>query len=124
VTTTIDHPTEFSAKLFGFADRGDINGYLTMLADDIRLRFANAPVARGKEAVREALTQLMSTITGMRHKVINEWRVGDRVIHQLEVTYTRLDGSQVTIPGATIYRLSGDLISEYQTYIDLDPLFA
>jgi hypothetical protein len=59
----------------------------------------------------------------MRHKVLNEWRVGDRIIHQLAVTYTRLDSSQVTIPGATIYRLSGGLISEYQTYIDLDPLF-
>ena len=42
-TPTVDHPTEFSAKLFGYADSGDVDGFLTVVADDIRLRFGNAP---------------------------------------------------------------------------------
>lgn len=37
VTATVDHPTEFSARLFGFADAGDVDGFLRQLADDIRL---------------------------------------------------------------------------------------
>jgi len=122
-TKSIDHPTEFSAKLFGFADEMDVDGYLTMLTDDIRFRFANEPVARGKDAVREVLTQLTSAVSGIRHTVLDEWRVGDHIIHKLQVTYTRRDGSQVRVPAATIYRLSGDQIGEYQTYVDLDPVF-
>lgn len=58
----------------------------------------------------------------MRHTVLNEWRVDDTIIHELVVTYTRHDGSQVAIPATTIYRLTGDLVSEYQIYIDLAPL--
>ena len=40
------------------------------------------------------------------------------------MTYTRKDGSTVTVPVTTIYRGPGDLIDDYRIYIDLAPLFA
>ncbi|MEB3980117.1 nuclear transport factor 2 family protein [Mycobacterium sp. 663a-19] len=122
--TTTDHPTEFSAELFGYADSFDVDGYLSMMSDDVHLRFGNGPVASGKDAVREQLSHLMGVLTGMRHRVINEWRIDDTVIHQLEVTYVRRDGNAVTIPAVTIYRLIGRLISEFHNYADLAPLSA
>jgi len=41
-----------------------------------------------------------------------------------EVTYTRHDGSRVTLPFANVFRLRDDLISEYLIYADLAPLYA
>jgi|SRR3954447_24912585 ketosteroid isomerase-like protein len=123
MATVVDHPTEFSSKLYGFADSMDIDGYLTMFTDDARLRFGNAPLTRGKEAIRDVLTQLSWAIVGVRHKVVDEWRFGDQIIHKLELTYIRRDGSQVRIPAVAIYRLSGNLIREHQSYLDLDPVF-
>ncbi len=40
------------------------------------------------------------------------------------VTYTRLDGSQVTIPFVNVFYLRGDKIARYLIYIDNGPLFA
>ncbi len=39
-------------------------------------------------------------------------------------TYTRLDGSQVTIPFVNVFYLQGDKIARYLIYIDNGPLFA
>ncbi|WP_063043385.1 nuclear transport factor 2 family protein [Nocardia pseudovaccinii] len=121
--TTVDHPTEFSAELFGYADSMDTDGYLGMMSDDIRMRFGNAPSAKGKDAAREQLNHLKSMIARMRHRVINEWRVDDTIIHQLDVTYVRRDGKEVTVPAVSIYRFSNELIVDLQNYADLAPLF-
>jgi len=41
-----------------------------------------------------------------------------------EVTYTRRDGTKVTVPFANVFELRGPLISIYRIYIDNSPLFA
>ena len=45
-------------------------------------------------------------------------------IVESNVTYTRKDGSRVTVPVVTIYREDGDVIADYRVFIDLAPLFA
>ena len=41
-----------------------------------------------------------------------------------EVTYTRHDGSQITLPFCNIFEIDGDKIEVYRIYIDMAPLFA
>ncbi len=55
---------------------------------------------------------------------MGRWESQDGTVAEAEVTYTRKDGSTVTVPVTTIYRGSGDLIEDYRIYIDLAPLFA
>jgi hypothetical protein len=40
------------------------------------------------------------------------------------VTYTRLDGSTLTVPFANVFVLKGAEIQSYRIYIDNSPLFA
>ena len=44
---------------------------------------------------------------------------------EANVTYTRDDDREVTVPVVTIYRTNAnDLIADYRVYIDLAPVFA
>ena len=63
-------------------------------------------------------------IDGVAHTPLGRWESQDGTVAEAEVTYTRKDGSTVTVPVTTIYRGSGDLIEDYRIYIDLAPLFA
>ncbi len=60
----------------------------------------------------------------MSHTVVEVFEAGEATIAESNVTYTRKDGSTVTVPVVTIYRSGGDLIDDYRVYIDLAPLFA
>jgi hypothetical protein len=43
---------------------------------------------------------------------------------EAHVTYTRKDGSGVTVPVVTIYRAPAGPIDDYRIFIDLAPLLA
>ena len=41
-----------------------------------------------------------------------------------EVTYTRLDGTEITLPFADVFEYSGQRIRHYKIYMDINPLYA
>ena len=45
------------------------------------------------------------------------------VICEGETTYTRHDGTQITLPFANVFELEGELISTYKIYADIGPLY-
>jgi hypothetical protein len=46
------------------------------------------------------------------------------VIAEFDVHYSRLDRGKVTLPCSNVFRLRGDLIAEFRTYIDATPVYA
>ena len=49
---------------------------------------------------------------------------GDTVIAQIDVEYRRHDGKTVTVPNADILVYEGDLVRDWQIYIDVTPVYA
>ncbi len=87
-------------------------------------QFGNwAPVA-GKPAVREALRRFFASIGGLSHEFTGEWRDTNTVVLEGNVTYTRLNGTTVTVPAATVYELDGELASQVRIYVDVGPALA
>ena len=78
----------------------------------------------GLEAVRDAVTGFIASIAGMTHHILNIYEAGDTVIAQIDVEYRRKDGKIVTVPNADILRYDGELVRDWQIYIDLAPVFA
>jgi ketosteroid isomerase-like protein len=112
------------AKLFADIDSFDPDKFVAHLTPDVVFRFGNADPAIGREAVREAVAGFFSTIDGLTHHIRNSWDVGDTTIVQIDVEYLRKDGKSVTVPNADILVYDGDLVRDWQIYIDLAPLFA
>ena len=110
--------------LFADIDSMDPDRFAAHLAEDAVMRFGNAEPVRGRDAIRETWAGFCATIAGVEHEIVEEWRPGTATIVESGVTYTRTDGSRVTVPVVTIYREDGDLIADYRVFLDLAPLFA
>jgi ketosteroid isomerase-like protein len=115
---------EIGAAMFKVSDAMDVDGWVDYQAEDVHFRFGNAEPINGREAVREAIKQFFGMIKGIRHTIIQDWEIEDRVIQQLEVTYTRLDSKEVTVPATNILRFRDGQITEYLIYVDQAPLWA
>ena len=102
---------------------GQPDRFAAHLAEDVRFRFGNAEPVHGREAVRDVWAGFCQTVDGVRHEPVEQWESGAATIAESDVTYTRKDGTTVTVPVVTIYRSEDGLIQDYRVFIDLAPLF-
>ena len=112
------------APVFADIDAMDADKFIAHLTPDVRFRFANADPALGRAAVKQGVEGFWTTIDGLTHHVINSYEVGDTVIVQIDVEYRRKDGKSVTVPNCDVLTFDGDLVRDWQIYIDLAPVFA
>jgi ketosteroid isomerase-like protein len=112
------------ARIFADIDAFDPDKFVTHLTPEARFRFANADPVTGRAAVKEAIAGFFTTIDGLTHHVRNVWEFGDTVIVQIDVEYRRKDGKTVTVPNADVLIYDGDLVRDWQIYIDVAPVFA
>jgi ketosteroid isomerase-like protein len=110
--------------IFADIDSLDPDRFIAHLTEDVVFRFGNAEPIVGRAAVREAVAGFFSTIDGLTHHILNVWDVADTTLVQIDVEYRRKDGKTVTVPNADILIYEGDLVGNWQIYIDLAPVFA
>jgi ketosteroid isomerase-like protein len=112
------------AAIFADIDAFDPDKFVAHLTPDATFRFANADPVTGRAAVKEAVAGFFSSIAGLTHHILNVYEVGDIAIAQIDVEYRRLDGKSVTVPNADILVFDGDLVRDWQIYIDVTPVYA
>lgn len=110
--------------LFAAIDACDGERFVSYLTPGAEFRYGSAPAVAGREAIRAAVDGFFSTIAGLSHTLGVTVADGDVLVCEGEVTYTRHDGSKVTLPFANVLRLEDDLFSSYRIYIDIGPLYA
>ncbi len=112
------------AELFRAIDGRDATAFAAFIADDGDFRFGNAPPVVGRAAVRDAVAGFFGAIGGCSHRMLRTWHSPGAAACEGEVTYTRLDGSKLTVPFANVFVLRGAEIASYRIYIDNGPLFS
>jgi ketosteroid isomerase-like protein len=120
----IREDNDWIRQLFECVDAKDVDGFLEFLADDVKFRFGNAPAVTGKDSVQKSIESFFASIEGLSHRILETWVHPETVICNGEVTYTRIDSSQVTIPFANILRMEGECIKDYLIYIDITSLYS
>lgn len=110
-------------RLFAAIDRMDAKAFSTFLADDVEFVFGNQPSILGREQATAAVDGFFVTLAGLRHRLIAHWQVDQVLVCRGEVTYTRKDGRQLTVPFANIITLADRLAREYRIYADVSPLY-
>jgi ketosteroid isomerase-like protein len=109
--------------LFNRIDAKDLSGFLAFLTPDAEFRFANNPSAHGHEAIRAAVGGFFGAIGGSRHRFIRAWEDRDSAVCEGEVTYTRHDGSTLTVPFVNVFYMQGGKVARYLIFIDNSALF-
>src|SRR6266508_4210704 len=102
--------------VFADIDAFDPDAFVTHLTPDVVFRFGNADPVTGRDAVREA-------VAGFTHHIRNVWEFGDTTVVQIDVEYRRKDGKSVTVPNADILAFDGELVRDWQIYIDVAPVY-
>ena len=111
-------------ELFAVIDAKDVDGLLRFLTDDAEFRFGSSPASHGHAEIGAGVAGFFSMIGGCRHRALRTWEDDDSAVCQGEVTYTRLDGSTVTLPFVNVFEFRSGKVARYLIYNDLGPLFA
>ena len=111
-------------KLFVSIDAMDTEGFLGFVAPDAEFRFGSAPAVRGHDGIGAAVGGFFASIAALSHDLQRIVAQGDTVVCEGEVTYTRHDGSTITLPFCNVFETNDGLITLYRIYIDAAPLYA
>ncbi len=112
-------------------DHKDAAGFAAAFAPDGWVQFGNWPRTTGREAITAAIAHFFDGFRSLAHKSVGCWLDAGTLVLEAEVTYVRHDGGTVTVPAATIFRLSAEpseegtpQAKECRIYVDLTPLYA
>lgn len=128
-TATMQKPDvgadDWVAAFFQDADLMDIDRLGAWFADNIDLRFGNNPTITDKDTAVDVMGRFYQTVAGMKHTreaIVGE---GANRAQQAIVTYSTMDGRDVSIPVSTyLRRTEAGLIDRLWIYIDMTPLYA
>lgn len=130
---TGDRHRDLACAFFAAVDR--MNGSFTsFFVPDVRVCFANADPVIGRAAAWRCFAEFIDGLracglTDLRHDIVNVWTADGVVISELEVSYAFGPDRSVTVPAATVWRLSGrsdgeGVIVDYRVFVDHGPVHA
>ena len=119
-----DNVGAWMSALLAAVDAGDTPRFLSFLTDDATFRFANHPAAVGSAEVGAAVSAFLGSIGGVRHEIDHAWALAGHAVCQGVVSYTRMDGSTLTVPFANVFALHDGRIRDYRIYVDASALYA
>ena len=110
--------------LFATIDEQNVDRFVHFLTDDAIFRFGSAAPVEGQAEIREAVDGFFATIAGSKHVLGTMLADNGTLVCEGEVTYTRHDDSEITLPFVNVFEFEGELISHYKIYADSGPLYA
>ena len=110
-------------NLFKAIDAFDTKTFVSYLDEEANFRFGNMPVVKGKNAIFEFVAGFFQAIRAIRHTDLEIWELEGIRFVNATVTYTRLDGSTLTVNFSNTFRLKGSKIKDYLIFIDNSELF-
>lgn len=116
---------QFFNDLLDEVDAERAIGFALNFTEDGAFTWGNFPTLIGRTAITEFTQSFFSQISSVKHQLDNYWRQGDQhAMTNGRVTFTRLDGSEVTVSFATVslFTPDGTLLADYQVYLDSSPL--
>lgn len=105
------------------AGTSSLDEYLGFFNDDCVYKVANQPAVHGKDALGHAAAGFRSRVKRVEHRILSLWCLEDRVVCELEASYTRQDDQVVSIPCLDIFTIRQGLIGSLQIFADLSPVF-
>jgi ketosteroid isomerase-like protein len=109
-------------EVYDAVDGKDVTVVDRLFSEDISLKFNYHPAAVGRDAVREAMKYFWSTVGSTKHTFHTVVEQGDTAALEATCTYTRLDGTVVSLPVVTVIDRRDGLVAAQRIYIDMAPL--
>ena len=99
--------------LFAAIDGKDTPQFLSYLSQDAEFRFGNGPSALGTKTWARPCQASSARFQPASTSGCTTWEGPDSAVAEGTVTYTRLDGSTITLPFVDVFHFRGDRIGRY-----------
>lgn len=110
-------------QILSSIDSMDSTKFAPLLSEDSEFKFGNFPPVVGKADIAKTQDEFNKNISGMKHEVKQVWRDDSSIVAEMNVTYTRLDGTKVTLPVTDVFQIKDNKITGTYIYMDIAPLF-
>jgi hypothetical protein len=110
-------------QLFKAIDAKDSRAFLSFLAPSCVFRFGNMAPAEGKQNIEMSVNYFFDSIESLVHEIFDVWDIPQGIVCHGRVSYTRKDGSVLTIPFANILKGDEQNITEYLIFADTSKLY-
>lgn len=112
---------EIMQALIAAWTKGDIDGALSHMSDDIVWHYAVAvaPPLKGKVKARKFLEGFKARITEVNWRIFDFAEQGDRLFVEGVDEFRSTDGHVVATPYAGVLEFRGDLICAWRDYVDV-----
>jgi ketosteroid isomerase-like protein len=125
-TATATHDaTAWVKDLFALVDAADSDALVERMAPDGVMRFGNADPVAGRASILAGSRAFHASLKAISHEIVHAVRLGDTILAEFVVTYTRQDDQVLSLPCANVFELDEDgLIARYQIFMDAAPVYA
>ena len=110
-------------QLFEAIDCKDAEKFVTFIAPSGLFRFGNMPPVKGKENIKTSVHAFFESIGSISHDLVDVWNVPEGKVCHGEVTYTRKDGTILTVPFSNVLKGEEKNITEYLIFADTSELY-
>ncbi|MDO1449710.1 nuclear transport factor 2 family protein [Rhodocytophaga aerolata] len=100
----------------------DIAEFTSYLADDIEYTLGCIAKGKYKQNLIETLRQLFAQVTAIKYEILHSYQSGNSVVVEMEVTYERIDQSDIIISGVIFLKIEDELVNVLKVYKDFTPL--
>ena len=110
-------------QLFEAIDCKDAEKFVSFIAPSGLFRFGNMPPVEGKENIKISVNAFFESIESISHQLIDIWDVPEGKVCHGNVSYTRKNGSVLTVPFSNILKGKERNITEYLIFADTSNLY-
>jgi hypothetical protein len=118
--------TDWVTEIHEALDEKNLDAFVAHLTPGASIRYGNGDLVAGRVAIRDAFAAFFERLGGTSHAISSQSKTDDTIVVEAMITFTRLDGSTITIPAAMVWRVaeSERLAAEGRFYLDVSPVFA
>src|SRR5438105_15182851 len=104
-------------QLLGAIDRRDVDAAMALSAPDVRLLTVDGRRAEGREAVRKLMTDFLSVLRSLSHRITAQWHVDDVWIAEVDASYELQDWLRLhDLPRVFVARVAAGGIADLRAY--------
>ena len=110
--------TEWINKLFQAIDAMDADSFVEFLSENVHFKHGNQESLHGRAEVHQGISGLFDSIQAINHELSAPLVSGNSIVVYGMVTYTRKDGSKLSVPVADIWTMADGKIQDYLIFVD------
>lgn len=110
-------------ELFKAIDSKDPQAFSSLLAAECRFCFGNMPAVDGVDQIRDFVAGFFDSIDSLTHEIKDSWAIPGGVVCHGLVSYTRHNGTVLSVPFANILMSNASGITDYQIFADTSQLY-